>query len=237
MPQIGKALKKAVELKPQEGSDNLSRKGPTSALMNANRRKIFQFVCLHPCSRIDGISTNVSLSRPSVSWHLTCLIDAGYVQTFLDNKKRTYYPSGLVSTRNLRSYSVLGEGHCMAIYQAVLRNPGADTGFLLNDMDLSASIMTSCLKNLLEIGMITRVMDGRHARYFPTEKYLNVARDERAACKEFIRSLIRKMADEYLKPELTDLKGPNMVIEIKVLGQKERIEIPKRILPPLEIEH
>jgi DNA-binding transcriptional ArsR family regulator len=236
MPEIGKALKRAVEQKPQEGGDDRSRKGPTSALMNANRRNIFQFLCLRPCSRIDSISTNVSQSRSSVSWHLTCLIDAGYVQTFQDHKKKAYYPSGLISSKNLRIYSVLGGEQCKAIYQAVLRSPGADAGLLGRDADVQVSTLTGCLKNLLEIGMITRVMDGRHARYFPTEKNISLVRDERAACKDFVRSLIRKMADDHLKPELTDLKGPNLVIEIRVLGQKERFEIPQRILLQLDYE-
>jgi DNA-binding transcriptional ArsR family regulator len=230
MPEIGKALKRAVEQNPQEGPDDRAKKGPTSALMNANRRKIFQFLCLHPCSRIDGISSNISLSRSSVSWHLGCLIDAGYVQIFTDNKKKRYYPTGLISAKNLRIYSALGEDHCISIYQTVLRNPGADAGLLMQGTDMSVSTMTGCLKNLLETGMINRVMDGRHARYFPTEKYLSIQRDERAANKEFIRSLVRKMADEFLKPELIDLKGPNTTIEIKVLGQKDRVEVPQRIL-------
>lgn len=236
MPQIGEALKRAVELKPQEGQDDRTRKGPTSALMNANRRKIFQFLCMRPCSRIERISESISLSRSSVSWHLGALINSGYVQIFLDNKKKAYYPSGLISTSNLRIYSVLGGEHYMAIYHVVLRSPGADAGLIMNEVGVTAPIITACLKNLLEIGMITRVMDGRHVRYFPTEKYMSILRDERVANKEFIRLLIRKMADEFLKPELTDLKGSNLVIEIKILSQKERIEIPQRILPSLIID-
>ena len=232
MPKIGRALKRAVELKPQEEPDGRSRKGPTSALMNVNRRMIFQFLCQHPCSRVDSISSNTSLSRSSVTWHLGCLIDAGYVIMFLNNKKRTYCPSGLVPARNLRTYSILSEEECMKMYQAVIRNPGIDQGLLRDYMDVPASIIARCVKDLLEIDLITRVMDGRHARFFPTEKYLSIMKDERASCKEFIRSFMRRAADEHLNPELKDLKGSNTVIEMQILGQKERLEIPQRILSP-----
>jgi DNA-binding transcriptional ArsR family regulator len=234
MPKIGKALKRAVELKPLDEADDGSRKVPASPLMNLNRRKIFQFLCMHPCSRIEAISSHVSLSRSSASWHLGCLIDTGFVHIFLDSKTKRYYPAGLIPSKNLRIYSVLGEDGCRAVYRAVLASPGADRSLLVDN--LGASGLTGCLNNLLEISFITRVKDGKHARFFPTERCLEVQKEERAAGKDFIRLLIRKMTEEHLKPELMELKGSNPVIEMKILSQKEKLEIPQRILSTLMLE-
>ena len=91
MPKIGDALKKAVEVKPQEVEDT-SRARLSSALMNANRRKIFQFLITHPCSNTSQIAETLELSRSTISWHLDYLVKSGYVDFHVDSKKKIFYP-------------------------------------------------------------------------------------------------------------------------------------------------
>ena len=106
-----------------------------------------------------------------------------------------------------------------------------DGKFLRNESGISPGRLNTCLKNLLETALISRVMDGRHARYFPTDRYKGVIEEEKSTFKEFVRILLRKMTEEHLKPEIYDMKGIDIVIEITILGQKERIKIPQRKIP------
>ena len=226
MAKIGDALKKAVELK--TGEEDRSKARSTSPLMNANRRKIFQFLCMNPCSHLDMISSNVKLSRSSVSWHLDSLMENGYVQSYPDSRGRVFAPKGLVPNKDVAVFNVLNMKECERIYKLILRTPGTDSNNLLRETGMKAGSSKTCIRSLVVAGLIPRVMDGRHARYFPTQRYRDMLRDGKTAHKGFIRLLLRKLADEHLRPELYDMKGVDTVIEIRLLGQKERITVPQR---------
>ena len=138
MPKIGDALKKAVEIKPKEEEDT-SRAKPSSALMNANRRKIFQYLLKQPCTNAGQIAKALELSRSTVSWHLDYLVKSGYVDSHIDNKKKIFCPSGLISRKRIVVFSLLNQPAGMLIYRAVVREPGQDPGMLKEKAESSRS--------------------------------------------------------------------------------------------------
>ena len=80
MVKIGDALKKAVETEPPT-TEEAGRMGKASSvLMNSNRRRIFQFLCFRPCSNISTISTELKVSRVTVTWHVKALMEADYLE-------------------------------------------------------------------------------------------------------------------------------------------------------------
>jgi len=228
MPNIGDALKKAVELKPSDAAEDTTGSRPTSALMNAGRRHIFQYLCAHPCSGQADIVTGLVSTRSSVAWHLDKLIEAEYIVIFEFMGKTTYCPNGMVSVRNMPLFAVLASKDCLAMYRAILANPGSDKVMLGRATAESPAKVGRCMKWLLETGLIVSIRDGRHARYFPTERSRDALREERPVYKEFVRRLVKRLRDEHLKPNVNELKGAGVVIEIAVLGRTERIEIPNR---------
>lgn len=223
MPKIGDALKKAVEMRPENVKENTPRSKPTSALMNPNRRIIFQFLCTYPFSGPEMISRGTGLSRSSVTWHLDRLTDVGFLQVFKDRGGKVYSPKGMVPRKYSADFTLLMRADCRKMLRDLMANPGLDKAGLGEKPAVGRA--RACLRGLLDSGLIKKVMDGRHARYFPTDRYYDLKRDCRPANKEFTRALMLRLGEEHLRPEIHDLKSADAVIEIWVLGQKDRIVI------------
>ena len=226
MPKIGDALKRAVEIKPEEAAWQGKRGGVFSALMNPNRRKIFKFLCRHPCSGMRRICIDAGLSRPSVKWHLDVLSESGYIQEFIDGKKPVYCPAGLVSASNMHLFRLLAREDCASVYSHILAMPGGSSRDIRLGSRLSQAKVHNCMVSLIESGLATTVRDGRHTRYYPTGKLEQAAAEEKKVRKEFIRTLIARLDKEHMRPEVGGLKGPETVISISALGQKDSISIP-----------
>ncbi|MDO9536875.1 MAG: winged helix-turn-helix transcriptional regulator [Thermoplasmata archaeon] len=192
--------------------------------MNQNRRKIFQYLCAHPCLEIGPIAKGIGLSRSSIKWHLDKLIDSGYVQ--IHGEKIAYCPYRLISRKNIGLFSILARDKCMAVYKAILQNPGSDPSAIKGLLNISPTKIRSCLSDLMEMDLISLMKDGKYTRYFPTERYNEAIREEKITQREFVRYLVNKLSMEHLKPEIIELKGTNIVISINVLGQVDRIIIP-----------
>ena len=225
MPKIGDALKKAVEVKPQEEEDT-SRNRSSSALMNENRRKIYQYLLKQPCTNTGQIAKALELSRSTISWHLKYLAESGYVDSYVDSKKIIFCPSGLISKKSIVIFSLLNQPASMSIYRNIVKEPGQNPSMLKEKVEVSQSHISEIIKKLLSAGLITSVRDGRHVRYFPTGDYLQIVSDDISSQKEFLRKLMKKMNIEHLRPELNELKGGGVNIEFKVSGQVVKIEIP-----------
>ena len=225
MPKIGDALKKAVEIKPQQDEDK-SRARSSSALMNLNRRRIFQHLCMNPCSGIGQISKSLDMSRSTASWHMEHLIKSGYIEAIIYDKKRFFCPSGQISRKSMVIFSLLNQPTSMSIYRAILNEPGLDPGTLKERVNSSSSHISNILKRMLAAGLITSIKDGRHVRYFPTDRYTHIIKEDTSSQKEFLRKLIKKMSKEHLRPEVNELKGGVVIIMIKTPNQTSRIQIP-----------
>ncbi len=231
MPKIGRALKSVVEIVPQGRYADRARARPSSPLMNANRRRIFQHLCLNPCSGIGAIASGTGISRSSVSWHLEQLVSSGYTERLQYGRSRVFAPVGMVQEHSIRALSVLAKGNCRSIFDSILESPGSDVKALLGGLDSTEGRLRTCLKELTDSELVVRLMDGRYARYFPAERFRDIALEMRAKSKGFTRRLMVKLAEEHLKPEIRDMKRGNTVIVLTVLGQETVLEIPRRPLP------
>ncbi len=225
MPKIGDALKKAVETKPKEEEDK-TRVKASSALMNTNRRNIFQYLLKQPCSSTSQIAKYTNLSRSTISWHLDYLEKAGYVDSHIDDKKKVFYPTGFIFKKNISLFSILNQPIAMSVYRTILEEPGQDSGMLEIKVKTSRSHISEILKKLMAIGLISSIRDGRHVRYFPTGSQYQISKEDILFRKEFLRLLMSKMNTEHLRPELNELKTEGVIINFKVIDQVVRIEIP-----------
>lgn len=229
MPKIGRALKSVVEMEQRKIADR-TRARPSSPLMNANRRRIFQHLCFRPCSGTEAIASGTGLSRSSVSWHLERLVSSGYAERLQFRRSGVFAPAGMVQEHNVRALSVLAKCDCRTIFDCMLERPGSDAKELAGNLDLPVSRLRTCLSELMASGLATRVMDGRYARYFPAERFGELVLETRTGSKGFTRKLMAKLAEEHLKPEIRDMKRGNTVIVLTVPGQEAVLEIPQRLL-------
>ena len=225
MPKIGDALKKAVEIKPQEEIVR-TRSRPSSALMNQNRRNIFQYLCKRPCSGAGQISEVLKLSRSTVSWHIDYLVKSGYLVYQSTGKKKVYCPVAMLSRKSMLVFSFLNHPNSQELYQIILNEPGQEKAMLSEKISASKSHVSIILKAMVDMKLISSVKDGKYVRFFPTEESIQIMKEDLASQKSFIRQLVKKMSTEHLQPEVSALKGGGVTIQIKVPGQTARIEIP-----------
>ncbi len=226
MVKIGDALKRAVEDKPPETEQDLKKRRQASALLNDNRRDIFQMLCVMPCSSISRISSELPISRPTIVWHLDALEKAGYVERKDYFGKTIFYPSGMLKMDDSKKIlSLLNERFFNEIFKQILKEPGSSTGALIEAFGNRGS-MRGALAKLEVCGLITVLKDGRHLRYYPTDRLIQLAKLEKSTLKKFRASLIKRMEKEYLAPEINEIKGSGMAITLSFGKNKVKMEIP-----------
>ncbi len=228
MPKIGDALKRVVEDRLQDVQPVRARSGETSPLMNLNRRKLFQCLCHHPCSALGQIVEYTGLSRSTASWHLDMLEKSGYVQS--DGLKfKYYYPAGFISPENVSLFATLAIPANHKIHASILQNPGSDAGSIASLIDLPLNRARKAIKELSSYHLIVKTIDGRFARYYPTSRFVEVMSEEAKTRKQFIGKIVKRLSEERLMPEIDEMKGPDIVITLKVRGTKETLVIPRKI--------
>ncbi len=228
--KIGDALKKAVEVSPPKDKDTKKSKRISSTLMNFNRRRIFQLLCQRPCLVLNDIALTLEISRATVSWHLKTLVDNDYVEIYKVYGKDRYSPRGMLQIGEpALIISLLNDYRCGPLYNIIKESPGHDSKDLGVLTDNKYSVAT-CLKKLEETGLVSAVKDGRHIRYFPTKKISEIAKYERSRVKGFQTILLKRLEAEHLNPEIKDMKGGNLVIILRALGESEKLELPHNVV-------
>jgi len=225
MVKIGDALKKAVETEIPEVDSSQKKGKTTSTLMNDNRRRIFQFLCNQPCSKAGTIATTLKVSRVTASWHLKVLVEMGYLTVFRCGGKEHFCPKDMISPGNaMVLMATLNNHNTRLVYSAILGSPGIDTATLREIGTVSS--LSGQLNRLDAVGLIQIVKDGRSNRFFPTRVLEQTIKTERTRLKSFRSLLIRRLEKDHLKPEVKELKGEGLVIQLTIHDTVEDIVIP-----------
>ena len=226
MVKLGDALKRAVEIKPESPEATDERIRLSSVLMHPNRRRMFQFLCLHPCSCITDMTTGLSLSRATITWHLKVLVDADYVEAYRSKNRHFFCPKNMIPRGEAMNIAaVLRNPLSGRVLNEIIGQPGSD----VKDLGLAIqgrSPFTGILRELEQVGLIISVKDGRHLRYYPSGKLEKLRTKETKMMRMFQRSLIQRLEREQLQPEISEIKGEGLVISIRFLGQVEDIRMP-----------
>jgi DNA-binding transcriptional ArsR family regulator len=231
MPNIGDALKKVVEERPQDVHATSHRTTEASQLMNLNRRRIFQCLCHNPCSTLGQIVGYTGLSRSTASWHLDMLEKSAYVQSG-GQKLKYYYPVGFISPDNVPLFATLAMPENFDVHAFILKNPGFDATSLASISGLPLNRVRKAIGALLVQRLIVKTIDGRYVRYYPTSRFAEVIVEEARTRKQFIGKLVKRLSDERLMPEIDDLKGPNTVVTLNMHGMKDTLVIPRHFSTP-----
>ncbi len=229
MPKIGSALKKAVEIRSETDDDSKTKRRPASVLMNHNRRAVFQALCFRPCLTVSAMTSALSLSRATILWHLKTLMKADYVDGISVYRKDRYLPAGLITSEDdMIVFALLNDEKCGELYRAVVDNPGKDAKTLARITD-NRSIKSS-LRSLEDTKLITAVRDGRHLRYFPTDKVEQLAQSERRKTLAFQNNLLKRLKEEYLHPTLRGIKGRGLLINLEAIDEDSFVSNARNVI-------
>jgi len=189
--RMGRALLSAI--KKEEGPLAISKE---SVLGNLHRRRVLQYLCLHPCGAIGEVARALGVSPATVRFHAQRLAASEY----LIPAGSRFLPADLVPREDAPLFEALGAAATRRVLAAAYANTGLTVGELAETAKMSRQAVADLLDSFESLGLVSRVADGRFVRVYPS-RALEARRDgTRARRKQFCESLVRRLKMEGEAP-------------------------------------
>jgi len=223
--KLGQALKQVVS-EPVETERGAAAR---SVLMNANRRRVFEYVAWHPCCAAAEIAHALDVSGPTAAWHLRKLAEAGYVVEPVLGRARRYHVAGMALEPNeLGGLAALADETARSALAAIVQRPGVTTRDLADRTDRAG--LRRAVRTLAAAGWISTVVDGRFRRYYPGPTLAAIERSAPRRLRDFRRRLLRRLERDWLAPEARPAPGDVLEIDIRFGGVKATLRVPTESL-------
>jgi len=218
--RLGDALKAAVSegYEPSEGS------AARSALMNENRRRVFEYLAWHPCATVGEVADALAVSDPTAAWHLAKLVEAGYAQP-VQAPSRSFCAAGLnLQEAEVSVLAALARGDAPRALALVLTTPGLTAGQLAAKMERRSA--RRVLQELADAGLLVAVVDGRFRRFYPGGAVSAIERNASRRLRDFRRRLLRRLEQDRLAPELRMAPGDAVEIDLHFGDDRATLRLP-----------
>jgi predicted transcriptional regulator len=223
MPEgVGRAIERMVKQKEPETREE---RRDASLLMNAVRRRIFEYLCLHPCSHLSEISSALKVSTNTARWHLRKLVSGDLVYGKKSGTRTIYYPCDFISLDNLDILEFLSDKKMRDLYLQLVDNPGFTQTDLAKSMELSNQATVRATKRLENLDLVSKIQDGVFARYFPTDLLLKRKEKDLSRMKAFQDNILKRLRSEGLKPKVIRREGGLILIEFRLGSEKGVLNI------------
>jgi DNA-binding MarR family transcriptional regulator len=220
MPEgVGRALEKAISRK--EPKDEEGKRG-ISLLMNPVRRRLFEYLCLRPCSHLSEISAALGISPNTAKWHLDKLRTGRVVAMKTSGRRILYYPIGLIPSNSLEVFGLLNEKKMRSLYVHLVDHPGSTQSNLAKSLKMSNQTVTRSTQKLERLGLMSKIQDGVYTRYFPSDFMLVKKEENFTRAKSFQKNVLKRLTSEGLKPKVVRRTDDILIAEIR-LGPKKGI--------------
>ena len=221
MRKLGEALKAAVS----EGYEPAEGAAAKSALMNENRRRVFEYLAWHPCATAGEVARALAVSDPTASWHLAKLVEAGYAQAARRGSGRGFCASDLgLQESEMSIWAALSERGAPRALAHVLTTPGLTTGQLAGKMVQRSA--GRALRALREAGLVVAVVDGRFHRYYPGGAVSAIERSAPRRLRDFRRRLVRRLERDRLAPEVRMAPGDILEVDVRFGAERATLRLP-----------
>ena len=221
MRRLGDALKQVVS-DAYEAEEGVAAR---SALMNANRRRAFEYVAWHPCATATEVARALRASDPTAAWHLRKLAEAGYVQEMRLGRTRVYHPAGLgLQDAEVAGLAALGNEDAARVLGLVLTNPGLIGSQIAERLGRRSA--RGALRALAAAGLVVTVADGRYRRYYPGAGVTAMERTAGRRLRDFGRRLVRRLERDRLSPEARPAPGDVLEIDVRFGSERATLRVP-----------
>ncbi len=223
MPEgVGRALERMIE---QKEPETRQERRDVSLLMNPVRRKLFEYLCLHPCSHLSQVSRALRVSANTARWHLRKLTRGGLVTTSKSGARTLYYPFDFVSLGSLSIFEFLSDRRMRELYLYLVDHPGSTHSELAKSGELSNQATIRATKKLENLGLVSRIRDGVYARYFPTDILLKKKEEDLSRMKSFQKAILKRLRSEGLRPNIIRQESSHVMIEFTLGSEKGVLSI------------
>ena len=196
-----------------------------SALMNANRRRAFEYVAWHPGATATEVARALAASEPTAAWHLRKLAEAGYVQEVRVGRTRVYCPAGLgLRDGEVAGLVALSDARATRALHIVLTTPGLTAPQIAGRV--GGASVRGALRALLGTGLVVAIVDGRYRRYYPGAGVADLERGSGRRLREFGRRLVRRLERDRLSPEARAAPGDVLEIDVRFGEERATLRLP-----------
>jgi predicted transcriptional regulator len=122
---------------------------PATALNNATRAEIYNFIKANPGVQFWRICSYLGLSTGLAEFHLGVLTRAGLLSFFRDGKYKRFFDSKRFSKKQMRIISVLRHGTAGKILRAILEREKVSHSELARELSITSQGLTwqmNCLR-------------------------------------------------------------------------------------------
>jgi len=215
---LGRALRQAVS---REGADaDLHAEG--RSLANGRRRQVFRYLCLRPCARVGDVGRDLLMSQATVRWHAWDLVEKDYLQV----EGNRVFPAGLIVPEDAALFASLASKGRAAILAAAHESPGISFQELAERVRMTRQSVSKIAAELSEFGLMNLVEDGRYRRVYPTDLLVRRREANQARADAFGESLVRRLADEGLSPELIRRDETTLILRLGARARRVLLEVP-----------
>ena len=221
---IAKALKRKIGLDESILAKTEYEIGEQSLLMNSSRRKIFQYICNHPCSHLREISRAINCSPQTVRWHMRKLTEANLITESVHGKKRIFEPlKNLITTEQCKVLLQLKAIDVKRVYLAIEQNPEITQKKLGKILGVYQQKLSLALQKLIASGLIIEEQKGRTKAYSTTNMIKELEEGFTQKSEDFIIVLMDALKADSLNPKIESSSEDTIIIRVTIGGGESAV--------------
>jgi len=227
MPDTGfaKAFKRDIGKEDELAKEVWPSTTYSTVLMNDARRRIFLYLCTHPAAHLRAVAKGQGMSATTASWHLRKLISGGFLVQKKMRKKSVFYPAGLLDPDEVELFSLLSTDGYREVYFYILKHPGQHQKSISEALGVAHQNVMFLVKRLLDMGLVSRMRDGKFRRYYPTDHMTKMADENRVRKKQFRMDALTMLKRDGLGPKLVRRTDNYLLVDVTVGARVERIKV------------
>jgi hypothetical protein len=199
--KIGESLKRIVDVAHEPAGGNTGE----FALSNLNRLAVYQSILELVLARSGTVSHLCGSNRKAAQWHLSALVDEGFVEMWDFGRAVYYAPAAAVPDDPTAELLKMAAGKPeTGILWATMTHPGSS----------AASFPKPSVVKLAEAGLILLILDGKAKRQYPGAGLKTLSGKMEAGYKSHKSLLMRLCQKSDVKYQANPLKDGSLDFRI-----------------------
>lgn len=149
------------------GLAGFTRLAKDGLLDHEARDQLYALVRERPGASMNDLVSQSGAARNTVTYHLRVLEREGLVTSTREGRRRLYFPTGTGAKPDAAAFAAVAHATSRSIAERVRAEPGLDQRTLCASLALPPSLAHWHVDRLEHAGVVKRVREGRHVRYFP----------------------------------------------------------------------
>jgi predicted transcriptional regulator len=197
---VGPRIKRAIEGRTGPSYTPPSYPVIRTLMMNPVRRRIFSELCRRPCLSINDLAKAIGTSRANANWHIERMVSANLLSRRKVGRRWVVYPYNMLEDEDIPIMTLMSRPEVSRIYRKVRQETDLSQGELSKALGVPRQLLAWHLSNLVKVGLIETVQDGRFRRYRATSLFDDRAKKQARKARSFRSELIKNLKKDGAMP-------------------------------------